>query len=753
MSLKPRWLFSASLLLFFPGMLGGFGGRIPPQKKIVKIYKTDKKLERAIGFIIFDNLTKQEHNEYLKVEIPKILLTGMKKFESIVILRDEIFLSSWQNQNQYTITNVIFKKVLPRKSPSRSVKKKTESNTNKIESNTNKIESNTNKIESNTNKIEADTNAGTTLPPERETPPKPEEIDQGGLPDPNLGPTNGLPPGATEEVTNLSPQTEVVPDAEPVYQPATNIAAWLSNLSPEDIAIVITNKTKPEEFQVTYYIKSSNLEYIDARLWDSENGLLGPDEELRYDAKKRWFYIEDALAAPSNGSPFSKSELSQREPIHDRMSFFDTDLLLHSDPTTRYAQMLHFDTNLLLSNETLRYDPEKKWFYIYREMSNYQRKLVLKDTLLIPKNSSLHTVFDKLKEQSADFGVYGQIYPGELNRVKLKIFLIRVNERELELIYDKEIFPEDLFEESATLPQLILAIIQNKKSIRNITFRSSIPDAFVYIDDKYGGKTPFTLSAYPKGRYSFSLWHPQGDIDVERSLRDKNFLSNQFLVSYPGRKKLPQFTHIELDEALDNSTNVFYIKKHVDSGQVEINVDKGTNSILHVNSRLNSVFDRQVSFEMPTGQHFLFLSNIDYKPLQMMVEIKKDTLTQVDVIYPEKRPIPKWKRLFFNYDFNSKLFAGFGFILAGASLVVAINRENTQDILGNPNLTEDRRSFYGDRQNREGIAFTTLFTMSLASFTTAIIYRIFKVKSQVNRLHWEVEPGKYFNVQYVRLLE
>ncbi len=378
------------------------------------------------------------------------------------------------------------------------------------------------------------------------------------------------------------------------------------------------------------------------------------------------------------------------------------------------------------------------------ETNDYYRQFVMENRLVSFNTNTLPNMLDYLERKGSDFAIYGQLHKAENKKIKLKLFFIKTKKGQIKLIYEKIISPVKLFEEIATLPGVVLGVLQERKVVTNIYLDSNLKNTYVYIDDIYVGKTPLTIYSFPTGKYSFDLWNAKGEFDFEKNQEKRKFKSNNFFLS-----STDESSTIVINSNLAYSSNYFYFKQRTDTGIVKITTDQGTNSILHVNSVLEEKFDSNTQLVLPVGKHFFILSNKNFQLSKMLIPVKKNTITEVNI---KMRPIlnkPQW-----DHSLSTLIFASVGATFALATMANylvysdSIIKRDTLRYSGQ--LDSPAYNYYNDKQAGEIISLYSLGGLAVANIIVAFISRILEVKSNVSKIYWEGYPSKYFKIKFVQ---
>lgn len=681
---------SIFLTLLFIASTFSCAGRPNPLIKEERIYQTDK-TSRKLMFIEFKNNTGKPENNYLKKSIPQTLYRDLKGNKRIKIPENDLILS-WNNFNSF-ITHTYT-----------------------------------------------------------------HSLSNGRM---HITPSNEIP--------NL-----------PVY-------------------FVETNVISEKEFQVIYRLGASNVKYINAR-FDKRYKL----EEFSKLNQNNPHYIEqfeifDTNMIISNERLFTNvdvivsvnSNFKTNFESETVTSFIQTnvEISIETNTTNLSTNITYVQTNFtnssrqvvtnttnLLEMYVTNYSTNYKTVYqtnyeiatnvstntktntnvsLFVETDNYYRQLDVHPQVAITKTNTLVQILNYANQQGADFAVFGQLNKAEGNFIQLRVFLIKTYKSTVELIYDKKIASHKMFEGVAVLPGVVLSAIQLLKGVANISFDSSLPDTYVYIEDQFVGKTPMTLFVYPEGKYSLSLWHPQGEIDIEKTLKKNRLVSNNFLLKKRVIRKKTTYHHtINIDSNLDNSTNYFYFKKKEDTGIINIVTDKGSNTVLHIDAKLSEEFDTNAQIELATGQHFLVLSNKNYELLKMLVPVKKDTITDVNVMLKPKKIIPEWKRPSLNYALNKQIFGAIGATLFFAAIINGILYNDSivkrEALRQSGQINTPAYDYYNQKQFDEVVSLYTVGSLSLLSLVTSLTFRILEVKDNVTPLLWEGSRDKYFKIKFIK---
>jgi len=265
---------------------------------------------------------------------------------------------------------------------------------------------------------------------------------------------------------------------------------------------------------------------------------------------------------------------------------------LYNDPHLAGFSLDDIKSNQqLMTNYKKSGKPSK---FVLQETNHFIRKFVVINSI---HKSSYLNLSEILNQVKADYILFGNFYLSKNNLMKLKIYLINTHTRGLEMIFNKNIMPENLYEEISIVPHIILATIQHKRMIKSVAFHSRPRGAYIYLDNKFIGTTPFTQKLFPEGNYDFNLWYPGGEIDFSKSF-DTHSASNSmvrkgFLLKKDNKwviKKILYFRNLE------HTTNFFFIKKKPGMGKLHLSLEKNSNANIYLNSKLIGFFSCELSF-------------------------------------------------------------------------------------------------------------------------------------------------------------
>ena len=189
-------------------------------------------------------------------------------------------------------------------------------------------------------------------------------------------------------------------------------------------------------------------------------------------------------------------------------------------------------------------------------------------------------LFSELSKNKMDFAIIGSFKTTQKNALKLSILMINRGEQTITEIYNTIVKPEDLFQELIILPELILSKIQEKQVVSRLKFSSKPPGAFIYLDNVYQGRTPFTLNSYPHGLSSFKIWHPEGIIDTRSSPNSNILLSERYINDRLFNRNTNQvevtryFSHLKINKDLNDKEIKFKINKRTNLIPVKLKVKK-----------------------------------------------------------------------------------------------------------------------------------------------------------------------------------
>lgn len=252
----------------------------------------------------------------------------------------------------------------------------------------------------------------------------------------------------------------------------------------------------------------------------------------------------------------------------------------------------------LLTNRTVSNLPP---LMVFAESNGYVRTLEVVNQIWEGKNIA---VGDVLAMNGSDYLVTGDMKALPENHLLLSLYLFNQRKGWVKQIFKKDLVPERWYEETATVPQIILAEIQGRDIATNITFTSSPPGAFVYFNEQYIGATPFTLVAWPAGDYRVRLWHANGFFDGAGT---REYLSTNFATPsawvFSNRHEL---TSIHLEKKFSGTTQHALFLRDNRAGTFRLAV-KGPPADLYLNSQLIAVRTNAWEDRLETGSYFLEL--------------------------------------------------------------------------------------------------------------------------------------------------
>lgn len=252
----------------------------------------------------------------------------------------------------------------------------------------------------------------------------------------------------------------------------------------------------------------------------------------------------------------------------------------------------------LLTNRTVSNLPP---LMVFAESNGYVRTLEVVNQIWEGRNIPVGEV---MTLNGSDYLVTGEMKALPENHLSLSLYLFNQRKGWVKQIFKKEIVPERWYEETATVPQIILAEIQGREIVTNLSFTSSPPGAFVYFNGQYIGATPFTLVAWPAGDYKARLWHANGFFD---GMATKDYLatnlSNPSAWIFSNRQELAA---IHLEKKFSGTTQHALFLKDNRAGTFRLSV-KGAPADLYLNSQLIAVRTNAWEDRLETGNYFLEL--------------------------------------------------------------------------------------------------------------------------------------------------
>ncbi|MBL8993825.1 MAG: PEGA domain-containing protein, partial [Spirochaetia bacterium] len=252
----------------------------------------------------------------------------------------------------------------------------------------------------------------------------------------------------------------------------------------------------------------------------------------------------------------------------------------------------------LITNRTVSNLPP---LMVFAESNGYVRTLEVVNQIWEGKNVPIGEV---LALNGSDYLVTGDMKALPENHLSLSLYLFNQRKGWVKQIFKKEIIPERWYEETATVPQIILAEIQGREIVTNLSFTSYPPGAFVYFNEQYVGATPFTLVAWPAGDYRARLWHANGFFDgaATRDWLATN-LAHPSAWVFSNRNELAM---IHLEKNFSGTTQHALFLKDNRAGTFRLSV-KGAPADLYLNSQLIAVKTNAWEDRLETGSYFLEL--------------------------------------------------------------------------------------------------------------------------------------------------
>ena len=702
------------ILFLLVCQLSALAGKPLPFIKVERLYQTDKNFRRLV-FIEFDNHTGKVENDYLKKGIPKALYTVLKNNNRFQVTEEDLVLS-WKNFNKFVSNN--YKYTL--------------------------------------------SNGMTVVTPTNDLPKLPIYfINTNIISDQEYHVAYLLGASNTKYI---NARFDDVYYKNKFSRFNANNPQYLKDFEPFNTSMLLSNEMLYTNYRVLTLVKTNVFTN-----YDQVKTLLQTNIKTNAKSGEVTFSIEtntitnykyevivnittntqtnyELLPGGSNAITNEVSgEVSRTRVTNGSLPASNAIIItvIETNISTNYDTTILVETNIVTNKEVS----------LFIETNDYYRNLEVKNGVISVKTNTLPHLLEHLKNGNADFAVYGQLRQAANSDIELKIFLIRTKDNSIELIYKKIMAPEKLFEEIAILPRLVLGSIQKRDVVNHIYFNSSLSDTFVYINNQFIGKTPLTIFSFPVGEYNFDLWHPDGDLDVKRSTKENKFVISNFSLTHS--IELGDIVHrykITIDSNLANSSNYFYFREKIDAGTLKVTTDKGSNTVLHVNSELKEQFNNTTQFALPTGEHFLILSNEHFETVQMLVPVKKDLITEVQVRLQPHREIPKWKKPLYNYDLNTKIFGGIGGTLFLATLINYLQYNDS--ILKRETLRQSGQidtpayDYINEKQFNEVVSLYTVGTLAAGSLLATLISRILHIKSNVSKISWEGEPRKSFKIKF-----
>lgn len=433
------------------------------------------------------------------------------------------------------------------------------------------------------------------------------------------------------------------------------------------------------------------------------------------------------------------------------------------------ARNSDFDPKYLINDQKIKefvirdFDKETKTYekVIFRESNRFLRRFRTVNQVMSIKNAKLDGIVSSLNEKNYDYALYGQIVQADvksstdevvksvLSGVLVKIFLVRAQSRQIELVYEKVINPFNIYNELSSIPAIVLASIQNKPMARDISFADNLGDSYIYLNDAFVGKTPLTLKSFPTGDYTLKIWNKDAELDYRSLLENKNLMVEQD--DFGDEKRI----YLKISETKNNPPIKFSLISNNSRGAMEVNVEGSESETkLYLDSKLTTVFQNKASLNLPTGDYFLSLNNDpQYQVVRILVPVKPNAIAKIHVNFEELKPIPLWQRQLFDHDRNYKMFGVLSGIFGLTTIGLWIYTKDLANQLNELDAKSQQNTrVYSDltrKSSNTSIAYFTMFGLTILVAVLSIASRVAQVKQAEYTMGYGNNKNKLYQLEYV----
>ncbi len=370
-------------------------------------------------------------------------------------------------------------------------------------------------------------------------------------------------------------------------------------------------------------------------------------------------------------------------------------------------------------------------FFIYE--NNQPKKLLLNEKLY-----SFNTSLEKATQSiEADYIIYGS-YKVEGIHFFLDVFIINYEKKTIVNIYSEKIKNSQIREKIRQLSQFIIAYLEEKEIVQNITFTSDPPGTSLYLDNKFQGKMPLVFPSFVKKQYSYRVSlenHVLYDIET-------NLPGNAEKLSIDRSDGIVSF-NMQTTASEENFANL----------NVRINND--VSSDFYFNSDLVAVSETNFNRTLPPGNYYLSVSSENHITRNFKVELDRgEDLDLSFKMFPDKsNPV---RDFFFNHGRNVKIFSILGFFLGTSTIAVYLQtleledkrneidrrlREVSDTTIGYNSL-RNYRNHLTEQYDTYALASAGLFAGTLLSFTSALFAHYFDIWEDRIKIESSFEHGR-----------
>ena len=370
-------------------------------------------------------------------------------------------------------------------------------------------------------------------------------------------------------------------------------------------------------------------------------------------------------------------------------------------------------------------------FFIYE--NNQPKKLLLNEKLY-----SFNTSLEKATQSiEADYIVYGS-YKVEGIHFFLDVFVINYEKKTIVNIYSEKIKNSQIREKIRQLSQFIIAYLEEKEIVQNITFTSNPPGTSLYLDNKFQGKMPLVFPSFVKKQYSYRV-----------------SLENHVL--YDIETNLPGNTE---KLSIDRSDGIVSFNMQTTAGEedfanLNVKINNDVSSDFYFNSDLVAVSETNFNRTLPPGNYYLSVSSENHITRNFKVDLDRgEDLDLSFKMFPDKsNPV---RDFFFNHARNVKIFSILGFFLGTSTIAVYLQtleledkrneidrrlRELSDTTIGYNNLS-NYRTHLTRQYNTYALASAGLFAGTLLSFTSALFAHYFDIWEDRIKIESSFEHGR-----------
>ena len=408
-----------------------------------------------------------------------------------------------------------------------------------------------------------------------------------------------------------------------------------------------------------------------------------------------------------------------------------------------------FSSNQLTNGLVLLQEKQSNQMVIFRSPTNKQRKLEVLNLILKHNQKKIKGLFYELSKNKMDFAVIGSFKATSKNALKLSILIINRGEQTITEIYNTTVKPENLFQELIILPELILSKIQEKQIVSRLKFSSEPSGAFIYLDNVYQGRTPFTLNSYPQGISDFKIWHPDGIVDTSFSPNSNILLSKRYINDRLFNQNTNEveviryFSHIKVNKNLNDKEIKFKINKRTNLIPVNLKIKKPKEVEIYLNNKLVSITNKDTLY-VKEGKQFISFKRTNYQTMYIALDPNAKDLLDITASLRPVRKKTKFEKVFFDFNRNSLILGG---LTATLSLLTL-----TAYILQTDNLTKFQTSEEGALFRERYLVFRNisqnLAIASASGLVLTVTSKIIDVSIKAQKVyHRKTRNNPFFEIK------